>query len=44
MKLSVIELKERILGNVPGAHNYFPPPVIYKIKTLEPNDLSLMPI
>jgi hypothetical protein len=42
MKLSVIELKDRIPGNVPGARKYFPPLVACKIETLEPDDLSLM--
>jgi hypothetical protein len=42
VKLSVIELKDRILGNVSGTHDYFLPPVACKIETLEPNNLSLM--
>jgi len=44
MKLSMIELKDRILGNGPGACDYFPLPATCKIKTFKPDDLSLVPI
>jgi hypothetical protein len=42
VKLSAIELKDRILGNVPSAYSYVLPPIACKIETLKPNDLSLM--
>jgi hypothetical protein len=44
VKLSVIELKDRILGNVPGTCDYFLPLVACKIETLKPDNLSLVPI
>ena len=44
VKLSLIELKDRILRDVPGTHNYFLALVACKIKTLKPDNLSLVPI
>lgn len=44
VKLSAIELKDGIQGNVPGACDYVLPPLACKIETLKPDDLSLMPI
>jgi hypothetical protein len=42
VKLSGIELKDRILGDVPGTCSYVLPPIACKIETLEPDGLFLV--